>query len=62
MASFTVFRKNLKAGALLLVVLSVMLILLLRIFRPAYWYDTILCYPLGAWYYLLHRRGSEYRL
>ena len=60
--SFTVFRKDLKAGALFLVVLSVMLILLLRIFRPAFCYDTILCYPLGAWYFLLHRRVSEYRL
>lgn len=50
--AFTVFRTNHVCGAAAATVLSVAVFLAVRAWKgPEYWwYDTILCYPLGMWY------------
>ncbi len=50
--SFAIFRKQHKAGVLMVTLLCVAYILILRVWKPAYWYNTILCFPLGMWYSL----------
>ena len=50
--AFTVFRKNLIAGAVAATVLSAALFLAVRAWKGVeyWWYDTIPCYPLGMWF------------
>lgn len=42
-------NKNPKLGLWLTTLLSLALLVFLRKTKPTYWYDTLLCYPLGLW-------------
>ena len=47
-------------GAVVLTALSVVLVkLLIRAEQSHWWYDTLLLFPLGVWYSLLHERAEK---
>ena len=50
--AFSVCKKRYTIGAIVVTLLSIVYILVLRNWRPGYWYNTILCYSLGVWYSL----------
>lgn len=54
--SFIVVRKNHYISAIVTTVLSIALIIVLMPYRPAYCYNTVLCYCLGVWYSLLREQ------
>lgn len=60
--TYIVFKhcKDKKRGAFLVFVASCVYILILHCFhiKPAYWYDTLLCYSMGM-YYSLYRTEAE---
>lgn len=58
--AFSLYKENYTIGAILITLLSVAYILVLKIWRPNYWYNTILCYSLGVWYSLY--RGKIERI
>ena len=50
--AFVLVRRNIIAGTLITTVLSVGLVVFFYYFRQGqyWWYDTVMCYPLGMWY------------
>lgn len=50
--AFILVRKNVIAGTVITTVLSAGLVIFFYYFREGqyWWYDTIMCYPLGMWY------------
>ena len=53
------FLKNKYVSAVIVTVLSVFYIMLLMRFKPSYWYNTVLCYPLGIWYSLFRKNFEK---
>lgn len=55
--AFLLVQKHHKYAAVLVTVLTVGYIVVLRAVRPrdTWWFDTVLCYPLGMWVSLLRR-------
>lgn len=51
--AFSIFRKSKWGAAIFTTVLTCGLIVALAIFKQSYWYNTLLCYPLGMFYSLL---------
>ena len=50
--SFMVFNKKYIGGAILITIFSVGYIYVMKHFKQFYWFNTILCYPLGIWFSL----------
>ncbi len=59
---FTVCKHRRVLALLLLTAGSVLLLLVLKLFRPTYFYNTILCYPFGMWFHTIRSRARECRL
>lgn len=51
--AFIVFQRKYYIAAFMTSVLTVVFILILMQFKENWWYNTMLCYPLGVWYALL---------
>jgi hypothetical protein len=47
--SFICAKENINKAGITVTFSSLMIILFLYFTRPTYWYDTVLCYALGAW-------------
>ena len=58
--SFTVFRKDHRLAAAMLMVLAVGYILLMRRFKGIWWYDTALVYPAGVLYGLYREQIDRF--
>lgn len=56
--SFVLSRGKQLPGLLLLTAFSVIFVLIMRLYRPTFAYDTALCYPLGAWVYVIRKHFS----
>ena len=50
--SYKMFKDKFHCAAVLVTVLTVVYIVVLSFFKDAWWYDTVLLYPLGIWYSL----------
>lgn len=53
--SFGIFNKSRFLSLILITVFSVVLIHIFFLYKPAYWYNTLLCFPLGMWFSFLRR-------
>ncbi len=51
-----VFRRNPYLAAVSVTLLSILLSHTLSLYRPNYWYNTMLCYSLGVWYAILREK------
>ena len=54
--SFSICKKNYKIGAIIVTLLCIVYICVLKVYKPGYWYNTVLCYPLGMWYSLYRKK------
>lgn len=52
---FTFCKKNVIIGAVIMSIVSIMLVFIIRKWKISehWWYDTIMCFPLGMWYALV---------
>lgn len=55
-----VFRCNLKCAFLFISACSLIYILVMSKFKPSYWYDTIMAFPLGIFFVLYKNKISEF--
>ena len=59
--AFTIAKENKRLGLGMTFILSVLLLTAMIIFKGEnYWYDTILCYPLGMAYYLFQEKIESF--
>lgn len=54
--SLFIFRKNKYLAVALVTVFSLGYIVIIQRYKEYWWFDTIICYPFGMWYSLLHER------
>ena len=54
--AFSISKAEKKLGLILTIVFSLVLIILMYIFKEMWWYDTILCYSLGMLFFLVQPR------
>ncbi len=59
---FVFAKEKLFAGAFVLTLLCVLSVAVLYYFKREdnWWYDTLLCYPLGMWYYLFQEKTDRF--
>lgn len=48
--SFMVFRKNRVLPLITVSALTVVYIIVIKDFKPTYWYNSAICFPIGMWY------------
>ena len=48
--SFKIMKNNHSKSLILVTVMSILYIFIMKHYKESYWYDTILCYPLGMWF------------
>ena len=57
--SFMIFKDKHIGGAVLVTIFSVLYIYIMKHFKQMYWFNTILCYPLGIWFSLYRKQIDD---
>lgn len=57
--SFMIFKKNKYNALILTFVLTAVMIIILYKFKEIWWYDTVIIYPIGMLYYIVHNKIEE---